>query len=766
MSLTKTLEGPATLKPGGTVTYELKPGCSSIETPCTNAVLVDSLPEPLVLQSISYIGFENTVTQKDPDNKTRIELAFNEKTGDVDGVGLNDGADYTVKIVAMLPADVSPELGGTKLTNSASLTSDAGSVTDEAEPVTLEIDPAPKAEITKAWAEKALLAGSGAANTVTLGGIKNASKVGATSLTILEPSGGTKPFDAVSFTGFGAVEFPAGADQIQVNYFVNGTKTDGTPGALPVIPDGMALSTITGFEFVFTSSKSTSSKGGITAGGSAGSIKLNTELRPSALVGDVNNQVSITAQTPKGDSAPKPATDKFVVDAVDYKVDAKKSFAPKKVVAENATHIGAAQNRSTVTIGATNSSNQPLKALSIKEPATGTAPFGDGIDFEKFVSSDWPTGAETGGITIAGTRYELERVDEKITFPADMPAGKDLKSFELSFEGTFAPNQGVELKFDVLGRKAGSHKNEIQAGGLTPGGVAATTDNAEDTLIVEDPKELFDGGKSFHHNRVEGLAGDTTSATLNTSVDPGTNVDVRKIVQTDMFDGMIADWKPTKVKITNNQGAASVLIEYMDAVGDWQTLADADGNLPADSKGVRITYTRASGTFPDANTGVNYGNVTSVIDFELKHDVATDKTEWTNILRTADGSEFPATVTVDKKIQLGSSKSWSAGTIVQKPSNKFPASQLRLSAWNTSTYAVDSLTLADPIGAAKPFDYVTITGMHKANLSDSSSVETARLTLTMDGGATCFSPGPKPWILHLPWFLSTGPTWSVSSLRW
>ena len=124
------------------------------------------------------------------------------------------------------------------------------------------------------------------------------------------------------------------------------------------------------------------------------------------------------------------------------------------MVAENPDKPGLAKNRSTVTIGATNDSNKPLGTLTINEPSTGTAPFGAGLDFEKFVSTPWPTGALTGGIIVGGKRYELANDNGQIKFPDDLLVKVDadgIKSFAVSFEGTFEPNHGIELKFDVIG---------------------------------------------------------------------------------------------------------------------------------------------------------------------------------------------------------------------------------------------------------------------------------------------------------------------------
>ncbi|MBP2387379.1 putative repeat protein (TIGR01451 family) [Paeniglutamicibacter kerguelensis] len=747
MTLRKELIGPATLAPGGEVTYKFHVGCASITDSCVGAVLTDVLPAPLVMsdKNIEYFGFKAKTVEKISPNGTELELKFQESDDDTGGkVGLNAGTDYTVTIVAKLPANTPADLDKTELTNSATIKSDQGEASDDSEPVELNIPVLPGASISKDWAEPKLLQNSGTDNTLTLGGIKNTSKVGATSLTILEPSGGTDPFASVAFTGFGNIAFPEGADILNVTYFVgsgdvNGIlATPGSPNAPPAFPAGLDLSTITGFKFVFSSSKSTAEKGGIVANGTVGSVKLNTELRDGAAPGTVNNEVSITAETLKGNSK-NPFTDdaSFEIEKIDYKVTAHKKFAPKTVVAEDPTKPGLAQNHSTVSIGATNDSNKPLGTLTIKEPSNGTAPFGAGIDFNKFVSSPWPAGALTGGITVGSTRYELKNTAGMIEFPADLlakVATDGIKSFEVSFEGTFAPQQGIELKFDVIGTSAGSHTNEITAGGASPEGTVADPKTVDDTLVVEAPKEKFNGSKSFFPDRVEGLVGDTTSATLNTSVHTDSNVDVRNIVQTDIFgSNMMLDWKPTHIKVTETQGADSVLVEYMDALGAWQTLPGLEGTLPGDSKGVRITYTLLNGAFVDNK------NVSTVVDFELENGPVVNTKTWANVLVNPDREEHEGTVTVDTGIQLKTGKSWTSDRIVQKPSDLNPTSALKLWAENTSTYAVDSLKLTDPTGGTKPFDYVDITGMSaKLSLLGAESQEMeplARLVLHMEDGS-------------------------------
>lgn len=756
MSLSKTLKTAGPIKPGGTVTYDVVVGCTGLTDPCADAILLDLLPAPLVLDKITYIGFEKKATEEISGDKTEVKLTFNEVFPDGNGTGLNDGTDYTVTITAKLPENASPELDGTTLTNKATLTSNAGKVEDEADPVELDIDTAPGAAITKDWSKDTLLEKSGQENALTLGGIKNTSKVGATSLSIIEPSGDTDPFASTAFTGFGEIAYPEGADGLEITYFVGNveqtakfTSDPSNPNAPPVLPGGTDLSAITGFEFKFTSSTSTDVKGGIAANGTPGSIVLNTKLRdgavPAPADNPVKNEVSITAQTPKGDSVPATANDSFVIDGVTYSVDASKSFSPKTVVAGNAADIGEGKNRSTVTIGAKNTSNQALKSLSIKEPAEGTAPFGDGIVFEKFVSGTWPAGATAGEIVIGGIPYLLNNKDGAVEFPDTLPTGVDIKSFEIKFVGEFAPTAAFELKFDVLGTDASvtPYANTILASGDQLVGEGTVTDEANDDITVIEPKEALIGSKDFSPKTIEGIPGDKVTANLNTRVDGGnTNVDVREIIQTDLFtdenqatNDMFPAWKPTTITVENVQGANNVLVEYLNAAGNWVAVKNGVAQTEVlslealDARGVRVTYTKTSGTFPHGQ------NVLSKVNFELT-ETAVEKFVFSNTLGINNGKPSTGTVTVDKVMKLSSGKAWDKPTIVQKPTDMNPTSVLKLSATNTSTFPVDSLTLVDPkAGGINPFDYVNITGF-TAKLSGGVNPATAKLKLTFAGGET------------------------------
>ncbi|WP_265160633.1 SdrD B-like domain-containing protein, partial [Glutamicibacter sp. MNS18] len=749
MYLTKTLSSANEIRPGDRVSYQITLGCSSITNPCTNATLLDLLPEPLVLQGIDYVGFDEVVTEEWAEDGSQVLLTFNETAEDRPGqVGINDGAEYTINITAKMPDDADPKYNGQQLINKAVLTSDTGQIEDEAPAVVPTIDLAPNAQISKEWSVDKVEQHSGAEATATLGGIKNTSKVGAKSLTIQEPSGASDPFSYVAFTGFGEIVYPEGADQLTVTYYVAPdneptTLDTAAPNAPPAFPSDLDLSTITGFEFVFTSSDSTETEGGIVVNGSAGSISLNTVVRDGAEAVVVTNETSIVAELPNGEkNDPFTAEDSFVIESASYAVDATKSFSPERVVAGDAAEIGDGKNASTVKLGLTNTSNRNLTNLTLTEPAEGTSPFGEGIDFEKFVGGTWPEDASSGVLTVNGSDYTLSNVNGSISLPEGLPSGIDVSGFVISFDGTFAPGAGFNFEFDVLATEVSGDegfKNVVLGQGTPSGNPNVVEDEAEATLIAEEPTYALIGGKGFTPHRIEGIVGDKTTVWLNTKVDGDkTNMDVREIIQTDIFENMVdGGFKATSVSVQETRGASKVLVEVTKDGGEtWALIAVSEGEaigdtaLEADVNGVRITYTREEGTFPE------WQDVRAELEFEvtevLNHGLETD-----NVLGVNNGDDVTGSVWVDKDLQLESSKWWNSNVIVQKPSDMNPSSTLGLWAKNTSTYSVDKLSIVDPQeGTTNPFSYVDITGV-TAQISNEALADLAVLVLkTAEGDIT------------------------------
>ncbi len=92
---------------------------------------------------------------------------------------------------------------------------------------------------------------------------------------------------------------------------------------------------------------------------------------------------------------------------------------------------------------------------------------------------------------------------------------------------------------------------------------------------MDEPIRNLKANKGFGPNRVEGIIGDTTTANLYTRVDNSSNADVREIVQTDIFSGMLPAWEPTTLNInkTATEGATGVKVEFRNAAGGWDLVA-------------------------------------------------------------------------------------------------------------------------------------------------------------------------------------------------
>lgn len=76
MFLEKNLTSSEVIRPGDFVNYEIKLGCSSNTEPCSDAYLIDTLPEPLVLKSINYNGFAKDITEEPSEDGTSVKLTL------------------------------------------------------------------------------------------------------------------------------------------------------------------------------------------------------------------------------------------------------------------------------------------------------------------------------------------------------------------------------------------------------------------------------------------------------------------------------------------------------------------------------------------------------------------------------------------------------------------------------------------------------------------------------------------------------------------
>lgn len=723
----------AELTPGQQTIFTLTAGCTSGTTLCEGAVLTDLVPAPLVVENVQVSGqfaHDASVSLAGEGNR-EVTVTFASKHAANGAIGLKDGSTTTILVTVRLPEDLSAEFDGTKLLNTVDLTATNANPKAATATVGLTVPTTFGANISKAWSQPNFVAGIGGENTVALTNIKNTSNVGATSLTIVEPSGGSNPFDVVGFAGFGNIVFPAGADKIQVNVLTAEGKREGTAAATAALPDGVTNEQVKGLEFIFTSSENTEVKGGIHADGAAGEITFKTTVPVAAVAGTINNEASITAQTPKGDSEPKTAQAPFTITDAEYSVSAQKSFTSSAIL-KGAT--------SQVHLGGTNTSDQQLTSMTITEPKAGTPnPFtaNPGMTFTGFSPTPWPAGADTATLVVGDASYTLIKgADNNVIFPAEVVAAT-LTGFSLTYTGALAPSTQVMANFTVTGDTIGTIPNTVGVTGTAPDGAKDPGEaQAEATLSVTEPKVLITPAKSFSGN-VQGNQGDTTSARLRGTVASGTDAPVPSITLIDEFTpAMISDWKANKVTVS---AVAGQTVTVQALVGGLWVDVPSNGTvaaLPEGATGVKVTFTKTDG----GNFAVS-NFVEANIEFELTKDVATG-TKYTNVLTIAgqEGVSPPAVVETNNTLQLATSKAWLPNRLVVTDTVAQPQSRLSLAVRNTSLFAIDSLKITDPVAGTNPFDLLDLTAVSALELPQGTTSATLTLTFA-DNGTESFVAG-------------------------
>lgn len=712
------------LVPGETAVYELKPGCDSPTTLCENGVLTDEIPEPLVVEDVQVVGGGASEVDRDGNNITVRFLDVHTNGA----IGLKDGSTPTVYITVRLPQSTPPEMNGTVLTNSAEVTADNADPKQADVDIKLEVPVTLGAVVDKAWGADSVPTGTTQDISLSLTGIANNSNIGANALELREPSGDFNPFDTVAITELKGVTLPEGADIGQIFVTTEAGETAGEASASPALPAGVDPADIIGLRVVFSDS---AANGQIVPGGAGGSVELLTQLRSGVDAERVDNQVSVTASTPQGDSEPATAEDSFTIAPAQYRVQASKNIDPGTI---------ATGGDATVEIEGVNRSNQSLDTMTLTEPAGEFDFFGGGVKFKGFADTDWPSGATAGSVKIGGTAYELTQAEGKVVWPSSLTG--DIENFIVEFTGTFAPGDSISSKFTVTGLEEGTYLNTVEAGGSVGGDPAEpATANAE--LTVQSPSVTFDGRKFFVDDGstfvdeegtpsaavIEGRPGESITAILQGWIS-SKNIGVHAIVVEDVFNDDFKDgFDATELRIENDLGAGSVLVEHL-VDGEWTALEpDEFGaySLSADSEGVRVTF----GADLDGPGFAETNRVQVAIDFEVAkrfEETATLK----NVVVIGPGNGEPGTpgdgeshVEVDPELHLGVAKEWVEGKVVVTPADPNPTSAIKLTAQNTSAYAVDFLGISEPGEETDAFEYVNATGLTAVLHGNAAGVQPA-----------------------------------------
>ncbi len=462
---TPDVDGP--LVPGQTFTYELLAQCSGLTASCINAKTVDVVPAGIDIvpppstnqYHVDYVPATRTLTITYTD---RLASPPNPP----DSVGMVAGASRVTTIKATVRSDIAVPTG-TVITNTGTSTADnTGDPSVSAAPVTVEIPRRVTAVASKAFSDNSLIAQSGALTTVTLG-VHNASSSSAavSSLSVSDTSKATwDDFDLQSIGPVGT--FPAGADQVSVQYCTtpapctNFTAGPFVAGPTIGLPGGVDPATITGLQFVFSNSAGTTLPIDPTNAQVPVALKLRDTVRST---GAALNPTTALSQT---NCATPAATDpvlgtvpganvcaNFTVQPGTASVGVSKTFFPDASgsFSSNGTAIAGQSSGASAISTAKNNSAFPVPTLTIVEPSQT-----QGSDFNQLNVSDlrltFPTGATTATVTVTcrdgSTPAPVTLTPPPTTRPiasTGCPAGSPPGKISVTYSGSIAAGASGSL---------------------------------------------------------------------------------------------------------------------------------------------------------------------------------------------------------------------------------------------------------------------------------------------------------------------------------
>ncbi|ROS31554.1 DUF5979 domain-containing protein [Cellulomonas sp. PhB150] len=442
---------------GTTVSYALVLSCSSLTDVCTDATLKDTVPAPLVLNPGSVQvtgGAASTYAVTTSGNALTVKF-FKAALGGK--VGMEDGAQYTIRYTATLPAGTLADHDGASLVNTASLTASNALISPVTDTATVipTIPTTLASTVTKSVAPTQLPAVRDSAVTYTLGGA-NSSNRSVDSLVIQDPATGVTPtaFAYVALTGITTLTPPTGANRVQLDWLDgSGTWHTGAPVAIPSNPSsllaGITAADVKGTRFTFTVQG-----GQLPVSTAPASIVLATTT--SAAAGDVTQSTTVTntagshvvVGATTSPDVTKPAN--LVLVPANLGPVVQKAFGVPSLLA----------GASTVATVKVSNGDYPITTMTLAEPQSGHKDLAEqGLTFAGFVAADveWPVGAthasityayDTGAPTTAGT-------STRDTLPAPA-AGRTVTGFDVTFTGPMAADEYAVVPFTVTALAADS----------------------------------------------------------------------------------------------------------------------------------------------------------------------------------------------------------------------------------------------------------------------------------------------------------------------
>lgn len=648
--------------PGDTFNWMIEVGCSVLTDECVNATLTDVIPSEFIPPAAGDILFTPDLG---PSEKVitisgqTVTIDFKQNlVRPVGEVGLTNGT-VTVTIPVTVRSDLDYTPTPVTVTNTSAMVADNAPEVDSSASVSLDVPLELSTDATKSFSPNSNLAVAGLTTDLTLGGT-NTSNAPVEKLTIQDPqnpgAGGNIFQNALAVQSLGTVTWPAGADGATVAVWDTSLVTPAWVAAPLVasgnplsLPSGVALSGIGGVRIEFSSSS------GATIPRSASASFVVSLANRSGISTGSHSNTSTSEVSRDGLSATDTATATYSVQAATSAVSATKSITPDRLstVAYGSSDL----THGTVTLTGTNSGTLSLTSMTISEPsnpadlsaANPLAPAhpGFGLIFSGFVTGvHWPAGATAANITY----YYDDGSSEVLAATAPgLPAADSLKrvtGFSVTFTGTMAQGSTATLPFSIQANPSQvapnlsqPYSNEIAVTGIDSFNQNVGPANATDTVTVLTDQINLSTTKSLTHSELNASAGQSTIATLTTTVADYPD-STRNLAQIVMFDPDsqtgTTDWynyfDATGLTLTQVPGGATLDIYYRDALGNYTFLTTLPpgtnsytipSGIRDDIHGLKLEWNSPGGFVPGQTLVAN-------IDYALRSNLRTDNTPLPN----------------------------------------------------------------------------------------------------------------------------------------
>jgi hypothetical protein len=302
--------------------------------------------------------------------------------------------------------------------------------------------------------------------------------------------------------------------------------------------------------------------------------------------------ITNTATVDSDNAEPASASDDIVPE-VPLVLDSEttKSIDPEGAIASPGTPA-------TVTIGGTNTSNDPVDSLVIVEPTAGTDPNPfTYLGFTGWGAVSWPEGATSADVTFtcADGSTSTETSTTADTLP-DPPADCEVEGFTVEFDGDIAIGATASIPFDVEHTDAVTELTDpltltnTTSSNVVHGDDESTPTDASDTYVITPPNNAVTPTKSFDPAVVS--AGSPTTVTLGATNDgdPTTSMTITEPSEGTpspfegddplTFTGWGTDGAGAGVVWPNDADAASVTFTCADGTTTDPIPAEAEDTLP------------------------------------------------------------------------------------------------------------------------------------------------------------------------------------------